>query len=1047
MDPERDSRLNVVFCHSFFSLGAGTSSPRRLVETAKKFGYTHIALIDEACMGGAVELMEACQEHGLRPILGQTLQVQVELLGQTLTGAVVVLCQDRAGYAQLNDLITLQNEQGHVQPVQLQPFEVLTGGRRGLLGGLLLQGDFHRARLWLQHLKGLVDGHLFLQLWHDLCHGDDRMAQRMVQLAREEGLPCVAAPEIRYASEDQWPLYDALVCARLGTQIDQPHELRPVNGAQCIQPWEHFLQRLPYPEAIWTANRLAQMCSFDLLPDRLTPADASLPPNFSPHLYLMMRAYQGLEERYPPQLLTQADQRLTYELGIVRQHGLENFFLLATEVSDYCRENGILAAGRGSAAGSVLCFVLGITQVDPIKHGLLFERFLHGEKKAMPDVDIDISSSRRREVLAWVEKRFGEVGKEAMVCNRITYRLPSAVQDLARALGLPQQQAADLTKRLGRDFRHLRPGDAQKAAMIFDEVLGNAPAKTVLLDILSRMERGFVRHLAPHSGGVVLSREPLSHYSPLRTSSGGIRTLEFDKNDIETLGLIKLDLLGLRMFSAIENALAEIERVEGKRLDPARLPDHPKVWWRISRGDNIGAFQIESPGQMQLSARNQPRNLTELAHQVALFRPGPIQSNTVHPYLRRKAGKEKVPHLHPSITPILQGTYGTVLYQEQVLRICVHFAGLGWLQADRYRKKLSAWEDETELASLKVQFVEQAVTTHAGSDHPVSPDLAEQVFSMIAAFRGYGFAESHAVAFAQHAYVSAYLKEFFSAAYFVGILNHEPGMYSRQTITQECLKRGVEVLSLDINQSQVLFQVEVKKGLWGKPVQGIRFGLSGVKGLQEDSPARIVLERTRGLFASLQDFYTRVSLQSSEYEALVLGGAFDLLLSRRDALYQLKTLQGATRGGGGALFLPEVATPALVPLTERESHLLDMQFKRASESGRHIMDLYRTELQSLEVLPLRVLNDGDRVRTAGWVISKQRPPSARGVAFFALEDGPVRAQVIISPELWEKERVLLRDVQLLIVEGRVQASGVNVALVAESLWCLVRRPQLVSQKS
>ena len=855
----------------------------------------------------------------------------------------------------------------------------------------------------------------------------------------------MAAPEVRYASEEQWPLYDALVCARLGIGIDQPHELRPVNGAQCIQPWEHYLQRMPYPQAVWNANRLAQQCSFNLLPDRLTPADAFLPPNFSPHLYLMMRAYQGLEQKYPPGLLKQADLRLTYELGIVRQHGLENFFLLATEVSDYCRENGILAAGRGSAAGSVLCYALGITQVDPIQHSLLFERFLHGEKKAMPDVDIDISSSRRREVLAWVEKRFGEQGREAMVCNRITYRLPSAVQDLARALGLPPQQASDLTKALGRDFRHLRPHDARKASVVFDEVLKNAPAKEVLLDILSRMERGFVRHLAPHSGGVVLSREPLSHYSPLRTSSGGIRTLEFDKNDVETLGLIKLDLLGLRMLSAIENALSEIERVEGKRLDPARLPDHPKVWWRISRGDNLGAFQIESPGQMQLSARNQPRNLTELAHQVALFRPGPIQSNTVHPYLRRKSGKEKVPILHPSITPILQGTYGTVLYQEQVLRICVHFAGLSWLQADRYRKKLSAWEDEAELAVLKAQFVEQASATHAGAEHPVGAELAEQVFEMIAAFRGYGFAESHAFAFAQHTYVSAYLKEFHPAAYFTGILNHEPGMYSRQTLTQECLKRGVEVLPLDINQSQALFQVEVKKGLWGKPVQGIRFGLSGVRGLQGDSPARIVLERTRGPFTSLQDFYTRVSLASSEYEALGLGGAFDGLLSRRDALYQLKTLQGATRGGSGALFLPEVATPAVAPLTEREAYLLDMQFKRASESGRHIMDLYRSELQSLEVLPLRVLKDGDRVRTAGWVISKQRPPSARGVAFFAIEDRSERAQVIISPELWEKERVLLRDVQLLVVEGRVQATGVNVAVVAEQLWCLVRRPRVSVQ--
>lgn len=1045
MDPERHSRLKVLFCHSFFSSGAGTSSPRRLVEEASRFGYTHLALIDEACMGGAVELHQACQEQGLHPILGQTLQVKTELHGKTFTSLLTVLCNNRSTYQQLNALVTLHHQQGHVRLEDLQGLQVLTQGRRGLLGQFLLQQDFRQARLWLRHLKNQLSDRLHVQLFHDLCHGDDLLINRLIQLAHEEEVPCVAAAEVRYATEDQWPLFDALTCARLGIPLDQPHELRPVNGAQCIQPWEHQAQRFPHPEAIERANALAAHCTFQLLPDRLTPAQASIPPNFSPKLYLMVRAFTGLEACYPPDQIPQASRRLSHELGIVQQHELENFFLLATEVSDYCRENGILAAGRGSAAGSVLCFVLGITRVDPIKHGLLFERFLHGEKKAMPDVDIDISSSRRREVLAWVEKRFGEAGKEAMVANRITYRLPSAVQDLARALGLPQQHAADLTKALGRDFRHLRPGDARKAEVVFDEVLGNSPVKNVLLDLLSRMERGFVRHLAPHSGGVVLSRESLSHYSPLRISSGGIRTLEFDKDDTETLGLIKLDLLGLRMLSAIENALAEILRLEGKRLDPAKLPDHPKVWWRISRGDTLGLFQIESPGQMQLSVRNQPKNLTELAHQVALFRPGPIQSNTVHPYIRRKNGQEKVPEVHPILTSILQNTYGTILYQEQVLRICVHFAGLSWLEADRYRKKLSAWEDEGELQELKRRFVEQAMSHHRDQPHPVTAALAEQVFSMIAQFRGYGFAESHAHAFAQHAYTSAYLKEFFPAECFVGLFNHEPGMYSRQTVLQECLKRGVEMLPLDINQSAPMFQVKRHETPGGKPRKAIRFGLCGVKGLQEHTPARIVLERSRGSFTSLQDFYTRLALTSSEHEALILAGAFDGMLPRREALFQLRTLMHSTKAGSGALFLPEVKAPVLASPTLREVHHWDLQFKRVSESGRHLMDLYRLELQALGVLPLRVLKEGDRTRTAGWVISKQKPPSANGVAFFAIEDGAVRAQVIIQPDLWEKERTLLRDVQLLIVEGKVQVSGVNLTLVAEHLWCLVRRPRSLVQ--
>lgn len=1041
----------LLSTHSFFSQGSGTSSPRKLVETAKRFGFTHLALTDDVCMGGAVELHQACQEYGVTPVLGATLQVTSEVLGEVFTAPLVVLCASREGYAQLNGLITQHHAGKPVLPEELPDRDlfVLTGSRRGLLARLLQEGDYRRARHWLKSLKSTLGKQLLVQLWHDLCMDDPQLLHLTHTLAREEGVPCVVSPEIRYATEEQWVLQDALTCARLGINVDTPHPLRPQNGEQCIRPPEHYLERIPHQKATLNALKLASRCAFDLLPDRLTPADARIPEHFSPHLWLHVRTFLALEEKYPPEMHKQASQRLSYELSTIRKLQMENFFLLAAEVMDFCHKNGILASGRGSAAGSVTCYLLGITQVDPLKHNLLFERFLFPDKKSPVDIDIDISSSRRREVVCWVEERFGQDACEAMVANRITYRLPSAIQDLTRAMGLPPAQADELSRRLGRDHRHLRPSDARRASEIFEEVLGPSPIKDKLLDVLRLMERGFVRHLAPHSGGVILSREPILHYSPLQTSSGGIRLIQFDKEDIEELGLIKLDLLGLRMLSTIENALDEIERTHGFRLDLSSIRDHPKIWWRISTGDTLGVFQIESPGQKQMSLRNKPRNFVELAHQIALFRPGPVHSGTVHPYMRRKAGKEKVTHVHPTLKKILGATFGVVLFQEQVLRICHEVAGLDWRTADKYRKRVSTWESETELADLKSQFVQQAMKHLQDHEVPMTEEVASQIFSQIAAFRGYGFAESHAFAFARHAYVSAYLREFYPAEYLCGLVNHQPGMYNRETLVQEAIKHHVQILPLDINRSQVAFVCEPSgpKKHHKKYDTPVRFGLCAIKKLTEDAPRRIVLERTRGLFVDLKDFFIRVSLRKEEYEALILAGAFDEMLPRREALFQLSSLMNMARGGRGTLFLPDVPAPTLPVLTDRDVLQMDLTTKGAREDGMHIMDVYRSDLELMGFIPLGAVKHSEVVLTGGLVISRQKPPTANGVAFLVLQDGFHHLQVVISPQVWASNYATLRDSRILLVEGPVQKHGAVLTLVADQVWSYLKRPSSASKIS
>ena len=953
-------------------------------------GYTHLALTDDLSVSGAVELHQAARARGIKPIIGATLSVTWLEESHPL----VLFAHSRTAYARLNRLITRVNdgETLELETVARAKLIALTGGRRGRFGQCLETDDLNAARAWLETLRAHFGRYVFVQLFHDQHLGDARRVRIAHALALETGITPVAAPEIRYASEDGWIVHDALTCARLGIGLDEPHPSRPVNAGQAIQSGEHYASRFPFPDALENAAWLAEKLSFDLLPERLTPPSVPVPEGHTASTWLRKRCLEGVTRLYAVRERQAALKRLKYELEVIEGHELEHFFLSVAEITDHCRERGILAFGRGSAAGSVVCYSLGVTGVDPIKHNLLFERFLHGGKRVMPDVDLDLSSARRREVIAWVEERFGANAQEAMVANRITYRLPSAVQDVARALGMPPAQATALSKAFGRDYRNLRPYRARDAQVVFDEVLGDAPIKDTLLDVLERMERGFVRHLAPHSGGVILSSDSLDHYSPLETSTGGLRLLGFDKDDCETLGLIKYDLLGLRMLSAFENTLEEIEKLDGVRIDLRSLPDHPKVWWRIGTGDTLGMFQLESPGQIALSAQNKPKNLTQLAHQVALFRPGPIQSGTVSPYKNRKGGREAISYAHPSLEPILENTYGTVLFQEQVLRVCVHFAGLDWLTADRYRKNLSRWETEEDLEGMREQFV-------AGAQRTVGASRAQalEVFSQIAAYRGYGFAESHAFAFAQHAYASAWLREFHPAAYFCGLLNEEPGMYSRGTLVQEAIKHKVEVLPLEINRSGARFTCElVQDGNTGRSSKAVRFGLNGVAGLKggdetkhppvRSTPARIALERLRGDFSSLEDFYARVRVNKDELETLARAGAFDSMMPRREAIYQARVLENNLRPGEMALFSPGVTSPAFDVPSDEEILEMDVSTKAVNEAGLHIMDVHRFALEGMGVTPLVNCKPWTTVLTAGLVAQRQRPPTANGVAFWWLEE-------------------------------------------------------------
>jgi error-prone DNA polymerase len=1032
LDPQPHQRLTALLnCQSYFSFGSGTASPTRLVRRAKERGYRYLAITDYLNVTAGVELFSAAQEEGVRALIGATVPVSIE----RDTYELVLLARSRAGYANLNRIVTHAHERENRNvplPVLLSDttdLAILTGGRNGLISKMMISRRLRVLENVLEQLKGGFNEWLFVQIYHDNYQWDSRRSRIIRRFAISRELPVACTPQIKYADPSNYRLYDALMCSRLGITVDQPNHDRPQNDQSAIDTADAYFARLPFPEAIENTNRLAEACYFDLLPDRLAPPKAHVPTGITPQQHLEQRCFEALLYRYAGEKLEPARTKLLEELLTIQVLDLAEFFLVAAEVTDYCRQRSILAAGRGSAASSICCYLLGITQVDPVRYDLLFERFLHTGKSTMPDIDIDISSSRRDEVLTWVEERFGQT-TEAMVCNKITYRLPLAIQDLGRSLGIPPKLRNALTASLGRDFRGLRPPQVDAAENVFEEVLSSSPANAVLTELLRSMEPKHPRHLAPHSGGVVLSKEPLFYYSPLERSSGGIKIIQLDKDDAEALGLIKLDLLGLRMLSALEHAREEVFRMEGAWLDLGDLPDESPVWDLISSGDTLGLFQVESPSQQHISKTMRSRTLRDLAHQIALIRPGPIQSGSVHPYLRRRHSIEKVTYLHPSLEPILKKTYGVLLFQEDVIRICVHFVGMDWVEADRFRKKVSGWTGLENIESDRKRFLEGARRTVGATEED-----ALAVFNAVKSFQGYGFAESHAWAFALHTYASSWLRVNYPHEFLAAIMTEEPGMWAQSTKRQEARDWGVRFAKLSINKSGVHYRCELVDG-----IKHICPPLSAIKGISAESARSIVIERLLGgHFESVESFYSRVVLTIDEFQALAKAGVFDHLCPRREALYTLVSLSNAMQAGANSFLTGLPPSPPLKELSNAQEFVWDYQSYGFSTKDMHPLDLIRDQLRELACTPLLNVKHQVRkssVRTAGLVVGRQKPGTAKGFAFFVIEDGPVRCQLIINPQIWESNRVLLRDASVLVVDGSIVDTASHLAIKLDRVFAL-----------
>jgi DNA polymerase III alpha subunit len=1260
---------------------------------------------------------------------------------------LVLLARDGSGYRSLCRLVSRANLAGTKAAPRVtqalladhaEGLVALSGCRHGELARRLLAGDREGARAVAERYarvfgasggrpsgggRGVADAGLFLELSHHLLPGDDWLVAETARLARELGLPVVVTNDVRYARPEDRELHDVLTAIRHGRTVETLAELRTPSGEHYLKSGEELAALPPGDEradpgtaAAWrgglaTAAELAAACRVDLGFEQYRFPGFPVPSGETAFSYLAELCHGGVRRRYHP-VTPAVVKQLAHELDVIERTGLAEFFLICWDLMRFAKERRIPAQGRGSAADSIVAYVLEITRVDPIRHNLLFERFINEGRTTYPDVDIDFSSARREEVIQYVYERYG-AEHTGMVCNLVTYRARSAVREVGAALGFPRPlvdrvakaletydsvmvrrdleadggfaeffrrpgeasagrpaapaagrpgagvegsaalaEQRGLVDRMGQldharggrirtggageagNGRLPRPEDAARSGILpgtgsapairagaasDDEggpgdspasvawlVRGGPPAATAAgppvghpapghtfgpgagppralpgppgtidgrsldpesgvlapparavdrlgrprhfdpppapaapapggngcgpasrssvarlepeppptprggstvgmspwerwLELCARID-GFPRHLSIHTGGMLVTAAPLVDIAPLeRATMPGRVVVQFDKRDVETLKLIKLDLLGLGMLAAIDETVQLIEHDCAVCVDLDRLPEEiPEVFAMLRAADTVGVFQVESRAQMQTLPKSRPASLDDLVVEVAIIRPGPIQGNAVHPYLRRRQGLEPVTYLHPSLEPILRDSLGVILYQEQVMRIAIEVAGFSPAESDGFRRAMGTWRSPAEMEKLHARFVDGCVAVQG-----MPRDDAEELYRRVAGFASFGFAKSHAAAFARTAYESAFLKLFYPAQLLVGLVNAQPmGFYPVEVLVNDAKRHGVAVLPVDVNASAWRTTTEwVGRPGWvlagpagddgghdrdpGEPLPpgvgiaarprpvrspacvipghaarerwtpestvgwGVRLGLHLVKGIGTEHAAHLDAERARGPYRSLADVVERTGLPEEVIERLIRAGALDSLgRPRRELLWQLRETarpaKGAPRGGGRVagrpldLRLPATEAPPLPPLTELE-RLGDAYAILSLDARRQVVTLFRPALEAMGAVTnaaLAELRPGP-VRIGGLVVTRQHPMTARGTVFLALEDETGMVNVTLWPDAWERLRGVVRRNALLVVDGTLQRESSVVNVLAGNVRPLV----------
>jgi len=1008
-----------LHCHSNFSLLDGASHPEDLIARARGLGMPALAITDHDGLYGAVRFYKAAKQAGVKPVIGAELTIDQK-------HHITLLAKNNRGYSNLCRLITraqLDHCKGKpsvdssILDIYNDGIICLSGCRNGEVSSLLLDGKKEQAQATARkYLEIFGTDNFFIEIQNNLYPGDSGICRQLVELANNLGVRSVATNNVHYATRDKHRLQDILVCIKNCTTLDKSGQLRRSNSEFYLKSTGEMSSLFTeYPQALENSLHITDLCNVDLNFSSYRFPEFPLPDGETTGSFLTKLCWQKAEERYG-ELSEEVKRQLIYELDLISKLGLSGYFLIVWDIMDYASRNCIPVQGRGSAANSIVAYILGITRVDPIRHKLFVGRFINEEMSSIPDIDIDVSTNHREQLIQYVYQKYGEE-HTAMVCTFVTFQARNTIREVGKALGMPSPILDQMAKAVG----------SYSAKDINEDLAGLEQFRSYVTSVpwqhfvsLCREIADFPRHLSIHVGGMIISSCPLTHIVPLeRATMPGRVVSQWDKDAVEDAGLVKVDILGLRMLSLIHEAVQLIKQSQDIEINLDRISlDDEKVYDMICRADTTGVFQVESRAQMQTLPRTRPRSIEDLTVEVAIIRPGPLQGNMVHPYIRRRQGKEKVTYPHEKLKPVLEETLGVILFQEQVLRAAIAVAGFTPGEADSLRRAMSRKRSRQAMEQMRQRFVQGA------KGNGISEAVAGRVFNTLKGFAEYGFCKSHAAGFALLAYQSAWLKCYYPAEFYAALLNNQPmGFYSPEVIVGDAKRHGVQILPVDINHSRARCTIEEGK---------IRLGFQYVKEMGEAAIANLEEAQIRAPFSSLGDFYHRTRLSREAIENLILAGALDRFEKRkRQLLWELGILE---HSGHDQLMLdcPEYQVP-LPGMTDFEE--VSAEYKVQGLSARlHPMQVIRKSIsrdgvmRSSEILSLF---PGTKVRTAGYVVCRQAPRTAKGHVFLTLEDEEGLLNIVLKPQVYQKYRYVVRTETLLVIEGVLQKREGIANVVAE----------------
>tara|TARA_E500000331_G_scaffold356424_1_gene414739 strand:+ start:51 stop:3134 length:3084 start_codon:yes stop_codon:yes gene_type:complete len=1000
-----------LHCISNYSFLRGASHPEELVLQAAVLGYQALAITDECSMSGVVKAHVAAKTCGLKLIVGSEFHLEEDI-------CIVLLAPTRAAYGQICNLITTARRRANKGSYRLalKDLEFSCSECLALLipipdaptiqpAQMLILKSLFEARLWIG-LELFPDGKSLSQFEH------------VINLSKTYQLPLTASGDVHMHHADRKVLLDVVSAIRMKQSVQLAGRLLFSNREKHLRSLS-LLQKL-YPEALLDATtQIADRCQFSLDELRYEYPEELVPPHLTPAAYLRQLVRMGAVKRWPNGTPDHVQALIERELALIAELHYEYYFLTVFDIVHFARSQEILCQGRGSAANSAVCYCLEITEVDPSRINLLFERFISKERNEPPDIDVDFEHERREEVIQYIYKKYGR-HRAAIAATVITYRPKSAVRDVGKALGMDSQLVDHLAKSLSWWDKREELQDR------FSEA-GVNPRSPVVNQFLTLINQilGFPRHLSQHVGGFIISSGPLSQLVPVENAAMEDRTIiQWDKDDLESLGLLKVDVLALGMLTSIRKSLDLINTYRQTHLTLAQIPpEDPKTYEMLQKGDSVGVFQVESRAQISMLPRLKPKCFYDLVIEVAIVRPGPIQGNMVHPYLRRRNNEESVSYANNEVREVLERTLGVPIFQEQVIKLAVVAAGFTPGEADQLRRAMAAWKRRGGLEKFQQKLIDGML--QRGHERA----FAERIFEQIKGFGEYGFPESHAASFALLVYVSAWLKRHEPAAFYCGLLNSQPmGFYSPSQLVQDAQRHQVEIFPVDILCSE-----------WESTLTGhtntpaIRLGFQRIKGFREETALRIIQARKQKPIQSIQDISTRAKLDRGDLSRLTEGGAFKQLSGHR---YQTHwDVQG---------ILPN--TPLIDHVADNEEHYQVARSPSEPENlhadytslgltlGRHPMALLRDYGKPFDqchtARDLEAVRHGRMVQVSGIVTGRQRPGSASGVIFLTLEDETNNINVVIWTRILERFRAAVVQGRLLLVKGIVEREASVIHVIA-----------------